>query len=156
MTFTSAQTTAISIIGINIDTSFIDQKDALDIKALWERWFAEQISNIIPNKTDQRIYNVYHNYQDENRGDYSVLLGHEVSSLDTIPDGLVGLSFQPGFQVKYEINGPLPDAVIQAWKDIHSCSEYHRTYIADYDVYDFSDNTQEAPKVHTYVSILKE
>lgn len=146
-------TDLITVIGININTSFTDGQDGSDIKNLWERWFSEQVSKKIPNTTSSDIYNIYHNYQDKDKGDYSVLLGHRVSSLEDIPTGLVGLSFQPGSQIEYEVQGPLPDAVIETWNNIRTSTDYQRAFIADYDTYSFLNNSDQAPIVKTYVSI---
>jgi len=151
-----AQTDLMMVIGINIDTSFAGQQDQKDIQKLWEHWFSAQVSQQIPHKIDDKIYNIYHNYQERDQGSYSVLLGHVVSSLDQIPEGLSGLSFQPGRQVHYQVEGALPDAVISTWQNIRQSQDYRRAYIADYDVYQFASDPQQPPVVNTYVSVLGE
>jgi hypothetical protein len=59
------------------------------IPKLWERFMAEGILEKIPGKTDGHIVNVYSNYESDENGEYSYLIGSRVRPTDKIPAGMV-------------------------------------------------------------------
>ena len=57
---------------------------------------SEGIAEKIPNKIDQSILSIYTNYEGDHTQPYDTILGCKVSSLQEIPEGMVGQSFNGG------------------------------------------------------------
>lgn len=142
---------AFKIIGISIKTG--NGQAATDIAALWQRWFTEGIADKIPNKLGDEVLNLYYEYETDQNGAYTVLLGCRVERLDTIPEGMHGDSFHSHNYAVYKYSGKIPEAVIDTWTAIRSETDYLRTFNADFDIYDLSAGTPEDMPVVTCVSV---
>lgn len=141
-----------NIIGIAVRTINKDGHAKKDISDLWNTWFAESLSNKILNKIDDRIINMYTNYDSDEHGFYTAILGHKVENSEVIPNGMIGMKINASKYREYESNGKIPDCVLETWMDIWK-SEIDRSYIADFDVYDPNTMNSNYVKVKTYVSI---
>ncbi|KVV15055.1 GyrI-like domain-containing protein [Flavobacterium sp. TAB 87] len=87
------------VIGISVRTSNENNQAATDISKLWDNFVSKNILELIPNKIDNTIYSIYTEYESDHTKTYTTLLGCKVTNLNTIPDGMVGKSFDGG---KYE------------------------------------------------------
>jgi len=106
------------IIGVSIRSSNENGQSVEDMGQLWGRFYAEGISNQIPEKESDAIYSVFMDYDSDYRGKYTALIGHKVSSLDTIPEGMVGKKIVGGTYQKVISKGKMPDAIVESWKNI--------------------------------------
>ena len=84
------------VIGITVNTTNENGQSAQDIGQLWETFMSEGIAEKIPNKIDQSILSIYTNYEGDHTQPYDTILGCKVSSLQEIPEGMVGQSFNGG------------------------------------------------------------
>ena len=84
------------IIGLSIRTTNENGQATKDIADLWGKFMAENTLAMIPNKITQDIYSLYTDYEDDHTKPYTTILGCKVSSLDKIPEGMVGRSFDGG------------------------------------------------------------
>ncbi|MFK8056303.1 MAG: GyrI-like domain-containing protein [Saprospiraceae bacterium] len=126
---------AFKVIGISVRTSNENGQAGQDIPQLWSRFMSEGIAAQIPNKVDDRIFSIYTNYLGDHTGPYDTILGCEVSSLDEIPEGMIGQSFEGGLHAKFISKGDLTQgAVYGTWAEIWQ-TELNRTYTADFEVY---------------------
>jgi len=131
------------LTGITVRTNNISGAAAKDIPALWQRFFAEQISDKIPHKLDEALYCVYTDYEGDYTQDYTTLLGCRVSSLEGIPEGMRGLAIAAGNYARFEAKGKMEDGfVFKKWTEIWQ-SDLERAYTADFEVYEFNGNTDE-------------
>ena len=92
---------ALKIIGIATQTSNNDGQAIEDLGKLWAQFFGDNIIVKIPNAISSNIYSVYTDYESDFRGKYTTIIGLEVSTLDEIPEGMVGREFQPQIFKKY-------------------------------------------------------
>ena len=84
------------LIGISIQTSNENGQSAQDIADLWGRFRSEGVAEKIPNKMDRTVFSLYTNYQGDHTKPYDTIIGCKVSSLDVIPEGMIGKSFNGG------------------------------------------------------------
>lgn len=143
---------AFKIIGISVRTINKDGHAKRDISNLWHRWFDEGLSDTIPNKVNDEIINMYTNYDSDEHDYYTTILGHKVSSLESIPDGMVGKEISKQDYKEFISEGKLPRCVLDTWEDIWN-SKRDRKYSADFDVYDPNNMDPEKARVKTYLSI---
>jgi len=123
------------VIGISVRTTNENGQAASDIGSLWGKFMTENISLKIPNKISDDIFAIYTNYISDHTKPYDTILGCKVSSLDMIPKGMVGLSFDGGTYNKFISKGDVTKgAIYQTWVTIWN-SDLDRLYTADFEVY---------------------
>lgn len=143
------------IIGITTTTINTNGQSAIDIEALWLKFWGEEIQNQIPNKISDAIYAVYTDYETDYTGPYSTIIGLSVSTLDQIPDGMVGLTIETANYHKMVSKGKMPEAIGQTWLDIWAdkALDAKRAYKADFTVHGEKYYHGDNAEVETYLSV---
>ena len=142
------------IIGIGINTTNKDGKSGDDLNKLWEQFYAENISEKITNKLGHEVYSVYTDYESDYTGNYKVVIGLKVDSLDRIPNGLIGMEIKGGKYLKFIAKGRMPNAVLETWQKIwEKDKELNRSYFADFEVYGENSQNEENSKVDIFIAI---
>lgn len=107
-----------------------------------QKYFHGGLYGMIPNrKNPGTTYCVYTEYESDHTGDYTYLIGEEVSSFENVPEDFVQMTL-PAQQYAKLTNGPgpMPDVCINAWKKIWTMTSEdfggERAYLADFEVYD--------------------
>ncbi|MEL7531199.1 MAG: GyrI-like domain-containing protein [Bacteroidota bacterium] len=127
--------TAFQLIGIEVRTTNENAQAGQDIGALWQRLLGEDLISQIPNKTDGAIVSLYTDYESDHTKPYTAFLGCRVSSLEEVPSGMVGRSFEGGPYNHRTVKGNLEEGLVyQAWVDIWG-TDLDRSYTADFEVY---------------------
>nr|WP_315171444.1 GyrI-like domain-containing protein [uncultured Flavobacterium sp.] len=123
------------IIGISVRTTNENNQAAKDIGDLWSRFLNEKVLEAIPNKIDNTVYSIYTEYESDHTKPYTTILGCKVATLNTIPDGMVGKSFDGGNYVKLSAKGDLmKDLIINKWLEIWQM-DLQRVFTADFEVF---------------------
>ena len=113
----------------------------------------EKLSEKIPNKKNPgTTYCIYADYDTDHNGNYTFLIGEEVTSFDSVETGFKTIAIPPQAYDRFNCGpGKMPDTCINAWKKIWSMQSEDlsgsRTYIADFEVY---DNRSKDPKNTTF------
>ena len=142
------------IIGIGINTTNKDGKSGDDLNKLWEQFYTENISEKITNKIGHEVYSVYTDYESDYTGNYKVVIGLKVDSLDRIPNGLIGMEIKGGKYLKCIAKGRMPNAVLETWQKIWvKDKELNRSYSADFEVYGENSQNEENSKVDIFIAI---
>ncbi len=142
------------LIGLAIRTTNENNKAACDLGKLWEQFYSEDIPSQIPTKESHEIYAIYTDYQTDYTGYYTTIIGLKVSSLDEIPEGLIGREFIGGDYQKFVAKGKMPNAVLDTWKEIWSKdNELNRKYTADFEIYGQKSQNGENSEVEVFIAI---
>jgi predicted transcriptional regulator YdeE len=99
------------------------------------------------------MYCVYTDYEEDHRKPYTTVLGYKVKDLDTVPEGLTGITV-PGkmFEV-FTASGNLAEgAVFKEWTKIWNAS-INRAYSGDFEVYGAKSQDQEKAEVDIYIAL---
>ena len=130
------------LIGIETRTTNRDEMapSTARIPGLWGRFFQEGIAERIPNrKPGGPLIGAYTNYESDHTGRYSLVIGSEVSSLESIPEGMVGLTIPAGAFLVFRAQGPMPSALIDTWTYIWDYfsreTRHERLYTVDYEAH---------------------
>ena len=124
------------VIGISTRTTNENNQAATDIPALWQRFIGEQTMGKIPNKTGDSLYCIYTEYEKDHTRPYTTVLGCAVENLESIPDGMTGVTIGQANYEKFEAKGNLAEgAVFNEWTRIWN-TDLKRAYTADFEVYD--------------------
>lgn len=141
------------VIGITVNTTNANGQSADDISQLWGKFMAERTAEKIPNKIDDNIFSVYTNYEGDHSHAYDTILGCKVSSLDDIPEGMVGHAFDGGSYGKFIAKGDLTKGVVfGAWMNINQ-QKLDRVYTADFELYGEKAQNPTNGEVEIYVGI---
>jgi predicted transcriptional regulator YdeE len=142
--------TSFKIIGISIRTN--NQKAANDLGKLWSKFIGENTAKKIPNKISEDIYSIYTDYESDHNGDYTNIIGYQVSSIENTANGLVSKEIPSSNYQKFTAKGKFPECVQNTWGEIWN-SEIERSYVADFEVYgDKSMNMTDA-EVNIFISV---
>jgi predicted transcriptional regulator YdeE len=143
-----------NIIGIAVRTTNQNGQALQDLGKLWGQFFSEQIMEKIPNKISAEIYSIYTDYESDYAGKYTTIIGMKVSTLDTIPAGLVGRAFTGGDFKEFVAKGEMPKAVGDTWQEIWSKDkELNRAYTYDFEVYGAKSQNGDQSEVEIYIAV---
>ncbi len=142
-----------NVIGISIRTTNENGQALQDIPALWNKFMTGEIAKQIPNKIDDSVYCIYTEYEKDHTRPYTTILGCKVGNLDTIPNGMVGKTFEEATYAKRTVKGNiLQGLVFNEWTKIWS-SDIDRAYTADFEVYDERTQDPANAEVDIFVAI---
>ena len=137
-------------IGLELRTN--NEECSLTMPAHKDRFFGENIPSKIPNRINGDILALYTDYEGDYTKPYSWILGCEVSSLDQVPDGLVGKTIAESTYAVFTTQGEFPQGLIAAWQNIWE-SGLPRTYTSDFEVYPSDFDPQQNPEIKVYIAI---
>lgn len=141
------------IIGIGIRTTNEGQQASLEIAELWQRFLSEGILEKIPNKVDRTIYSLYTDYEGDHTQPYTALLGCKVTSLEDVPEGMDGRSFEGGQYIKTSAKGNLMEGlIVNHWAKIWEM-DLSRAYTADFEAFGEKAQNPADAEVDFYVAI---
>ena len=144
---------AFFVIGISIRTTNENGNGSTDIPALWNRFFTDNISFLIPNKVNDSIICVYTAYESDYTKPYTTILGCIVKNLDIIPNGMIGIKIHEGLYSKFTAKGNLSDGIVfNEWNKIWN-SDLNRKYATDYEVYGEKSQNMEEAEVDIFIGI---
>jgi len=146
-------TNGFKIIGISTRTTNKDNKAQQDLGQLWGEFYSENLFEKIPNKLSNEVLTIYTDYKSDFMEDYTTIIGMPVSTLDEIPNGLVGREFQANNFQKFTAKGEMPNAVVNTWIDIWKRNkELNRKYSYDFEVYGEKSQNGENSEVDIYIA----
>lgn len=138
------------IVGISIRTN--NQKASNDLGKLWSKFIGENTTKKIPNKVSDDIYSIYTDYESDHNGDYTNIIGYQVSSLENIAAGLVSKEIPTSEYQKFTAKGKFPNCVQATWGEIWN-SEIDRRYTADFEVYSGKSLNITNAEVDIFISV---
>ena len=140
--------------GISIQTTNAGNQSATDLAKLWQRFYQENILSVIPDPAGSEIYAVYTDYESNYTGKYTALIGLRVNSLEQLPEKLTGRQFSGGKFIHFTAKGAMPEAVINAWREIWSADkELNRRYDFDFEIYGNQSTAGEESVVDIFISV---
>jgi len=137
-------------IGLELRTN--NEECSLAMPAHKERFFQRNIPSKIPNRVNGNILALYTDYEGDCTKPYSWILGCEVSSLDKIPEGLVGKIIPESNYAVFTTQGEFPQGLIAAWQAIWK-SGLKRSYTCDFEIYSADFDPQKNPQVKVCIAI---
>ena len=141
------------LIGLSIRTTNENQQALQDIAALWSRFMSEGIMQKIPNRVNDHIYSLYTDYVGDHTQPYTAVLACPVSSLEEIPEGMVGRTFEGGDYVKTSAKGDLMEGLIgKHWAKIWDMG-IDRKFTADFELFGEKAQNPKDAEVDFYVAV---
>ncbi len=142
-----------NVIGISVRTTNENGQAGQDIPTLWNKFMTEGIAEQIPNKTDHSIYCIYTEYEKDHTKPYTTILGCKVESLETIPSGMMGKTFEEAIYTKHIAKGNILQGIVfNEWTKIWN-SALDRTFTADFEVYGEKAKDTENAEVEIFIAV---
>ncbi|GAA4271082.1 GyrI-like domain-containing protein [Aquimarina gracilis] len=141
------------VIGLSVRTRNEDQHVTNDIQNLWNDFMNQGIAHKIPNKIEDTIFGIYTDYEDGPNGDYTLIVGCKVSSLDNVPEGMTSTTIKNGSYSKFTAKGDVTkEAIPEVWGEIWK-TDLNRTFATDFEVYDHRAMDPTNAEVDIFVGI---
>lgn len=147
------------VVGIETRTSNAREMTGEgNIGKLWGRMRDEHLLAKIPNRLDSRVVIVYTNYESDENGPYTYVLGAKVSSAKDVPPGMVAQTVRSGNYAMFTGQGvAASQLVVDLWKRIWSLEKpgaLARAYRTDFEVhYQGLSEDPAAAHVDVYVGL---
>ncbi|WP_440116106.1 zinc ribbon domain-containing protein [Paenibacillus sp. QZ-Y1] len=124
------------------------------IQGLWNSYFA---SDHLPAPEAVR-YGCYTDYTDGINGEYTILVGHEVSPNESLPAGIHSVELPPAtYAVFTSRKGPMAEVVGEAWGVVWAWNnQSDRTFTGDFELYDERSLDPENVQVDLYIAVRHE
>jgi len=144
-------------MGIEARTSFQREKNPGGIiPGHWARFLSEALP-AIPNRCDRDIVALYTDYESDEYGEYTLVLGARVSSAADVPAGMVVKKVPAQRYVVFlSERGPVQRIVIDAWKRIWNeprTADYTRAYRGDFEVYGAAAADPENAQIEIFIGV---
>jgi predicted transcriptional regulator YdeE len=105
------------------------------IPKMWERFRKEGLAAKIPGRTDHDLLALYTDYESDEHGEYTFLVGARVSPGTPAPDGMVSKQVPDArYKIVSSERGPVWRVVPEAWSRIWQ-EPHQRAFQADFEVY---------------------
>lgn len=146
-------TDGFKIIGIATRTTNKDNQAQQDLEQLWGAFFANNLVEQIPNQVSNEILAIYTDYESDYTEAYTTIIGMRVSTLDEVPEGLLGRAFEAATFEKFTAKGTMPQAVVATWMSIwQRDKELQRAYSYDFEVYGAAAQQGAQSEVPIYIA----
>lgn len=145
----------LKVIGKELRTNNHKQHE---ITQFWQKFENKKIIKKIQHQIQQGvIIAVYTDYANDHTGDYTLVLGAPVNTIEKVPEKMVGLEIPSAHYAVITTRGPIPESIIKAWQYIWSDQFAHeRTFANDFELYELQRLQAEIPEVDIYVGIKVE
>ena len=128
------------VVGFAARTSNTAESDpaTAQIGGLWGRVFSGAL-DAVPHRIEARtIASVYHEYESDHTGPYTIVVGAVVDRIDDVPDGMTALTVPAARCARHEVRGEMPAALIQQWMaiwDAYPTDTVARSYDVDVELH---------------------
>lgn len=150
--YTIVQKPSMMVIGIECRTSNNPDAGPHDIPQLWNKFYSENIFTQIPNKASDEVVALYCDYEGDYTQPYSVVIGCQTTSIDTIPEGMVTKTLPASSYALFHAVGEFPKSLIDAWGTIWQ-TDLKRTYTGDMEVYGETFHQDASKEVSILIAI---
>jgi predicted transcriptional regulator YdeE len=140
----------IEVLGYSVRTKNADEGDPRTgkIGPLWGRIFKERILERVPGATGARIYAVYGDYESDENGHYTLVVGRESRHGGPVPQGMTRVSIPRASYTVFEARGEMPRALIETWGRVWK-AQLRRAFTTDFELHDPADPARVAIHIAT-------
>lgn len=122
----------ITLVGIKARTSNASEMTGKGkIAGLWQRFWEEGILSQISGRTNLSEFMVtYTEFESDENGEYTILIGAAVDSVGTLPPHLTSVTIPASNYIQVPTPwGPIAEIGLETWKTIWSEDNYKKTVL---------------------------
>lgn len=143
----------IILVGKEIRTNNEGYQCKVAIEKLWREFMEEKLGEKIQNKiNDKEILGLYTDYENKEFGLYSYVVGFQVSSASSLPEGMTVKVIPASKYYVVTAKGKMPESIGRAWAHIWN-SDIERTYTGDFELYGRKCDGSEKSELDIYIAI---
>jgi predicted transcriptional regulator YdeE len=141
------------VMGVQRRTSNADGRSIQDIPSCWQDFFSQNMASKILNRAKTpAMFAVYSDYESDWTGEYSYMIGSEVTKADMIPVGLAVVRIPAQTYAVFTAAGPMPDSILLIWGSIWG-TKLPRAYTFDFEQYDARFTRPENKEAEVCVAV---
>lgn len=140
------------VAGIKIKTTNQNGKAVQDIGTTWQKFFADGIYEMLPNKMNGKTIGLYTEYEGDCTKPYAFIAGTEVSQMAESDEEIASAVIPKGKYAKFVIIGDVKNSVGQAWQEIWNMN-LNRKYTCDFEEYQNNSEDMQKQEIHIYIAI---
>ena len=154
MEFSIVESAAMNVIGVELRTTNTDNEAMTKIPEFKQYHEQQGTLEKIPNKVSEKTSLVAYTDYDSS-GYYTCFFGVEVTSLDSIPDGMVGRHVPAGKYACFTVRGKREKIIPAAWQHIWAAQfDFERAFGFDFEWHDQDLADEHGVEIDIYVSIV--
>lgn len=129
------------------------------IGPLWEKFYIEQAGENIPAQISQDIMACYTDYESDEHGTYTYIIGKKVAPGTVAPPGMLAIDIpKQNYAIFTTEKGMIPDVVIKTWMQIWNLRGSDklggkRAYSFDFEIYDHRAVDPSGSEVDIWISV---
>ena len=135
--------------GIKARTNNADPEMGAVIGGLWNRFYGDGIWASLSCKTNEKALGIYTEYEGDEKADYTVIVGCELSELPR-EESYAVCRIPAGSYAKFVVRGDMVQAVADAWQEIWRMN-LPRSFRCDFEEY--QNGPGENAEIHIYVGL---
>ncbi len=149
--FKTYNSPAFNLIGISTITTNENNQATKDLKGLWNYFYSEDLSVVIPNILDEKIFVAYTDYDKPAEGYFKVTIGYKTKNLDYVYDGLTGIHVPSTQFAVFQPTGDPSKSLPATWTKILA-SDIQTAQTVDIEVYSDFDKDLMPKKGELWVA----
>ena len=138
-------------IGVSAETTFEKDLYLQHIEELWKYFYENDISPVIPNIVDEKIYVIYSDYDKPELGRFKITIGYRTSDVKEIYEGLTGIEIPASTFAVFESEKDHENFPTKMWPKVLE-SDLNRANTFDLVVYTL-DKNYEVEKSELQIAI---
>ena len=148
---------AFYIIGIELKTTTREGKNFVEIPQFWRHVIQKkQIENIPNKKQPGTVLGICMDFSAD--GDFSYIIGSEVTNTDNVPDDMVSREIPEANYAVFTALGKMPDSIQNTTKYIYRewlpKSKYQHAHSPEFELYDERSGDSENAEVDIHIPIV--
>ncbi|MCB0601789.1 MAG: effector binding domain-containing protein [Saprospiraceae bacterium] len=104
------------LAGIQVRTINRNGQSLKDLGVLWKAFYEQQIQQQVPQRINDEIWVVYHDYASDHRDFYTAFIGCPVKDPSGLPENLLSLEVPAGAYLPRAVQGHMPQALLAEWE----------------------------------------
>ena len=117
---------------------------------LWQTLYSPDVFPKFKNRANEKACGIYTDYENSEKGDYTVCAMFEVSDVNNLPEGAEVRKIPAGKYAKFVVRGNQVSAVREFWQELWKMN-LDRAFVCDFEEYQNSD--PENAEIHIYIGL---
>lgn len=120
------------------------------IGGLWQKFYSPDCYPLITGKVNAKALGIYTDYENDEKGEYTVAVGCEISEVGEMPEAARVVAIPKGKYARFVVRGNMLTAVQDFWVQLWGMS-LNRSFTCDFEEYQNAD--PDNAEIHIYIGL---
>lgn len=139
-----------TVVGLSARTNNASPEMSKTIGTLWQNFYSPDGYPVISNKANSKALGIYTDYENDEKGDYTVIVACEVTDAKDALEHFTVRTIPSGKYAKFVVKGNMVTAVAAFWQELWKM-DLPRTFVCDFEEYQNADF--ENAEIHIYIGL---